>query len=538
MLSNHHTRGVWLSLLLFVALAAAQTWPMAAAPSHWSRTDAGDGALNIWVVSWVGHIIATHPTRLFEANIFYPEHLTLAYSEAMPLQGLLAAPILVAGGSAVLAYNLVLLAGLALTGWSFCLLIRHWTGSWSAGCVGGSLAAFNAFSLVQLTHLQFLHVEFIAPMLYAVDRLARAPRWRPALVLAGAFVLQALTSIYVFVFSIWMLGFAVLSRVGEWWRERGAMLSTLAATGGVALGLLSPYLSAYVTVHRAMGFTRTAGEEEAANWANYLSTAARVHYGRWSHTVMPEGTSATFPGVIAITLIVLACCDRETTRDRRFRMCAATAAGCAAVSFAPLLPFYRVLHSAIPLFQMVRVLPHIGQVVLLMGAVLAGFGVAAVQRAASVRVWTPVAVALTIAVNVEAARAPVGYVWFDRVPAVYDVLARDPVAVVAELPFPMPQQWFLNSLYMVNSTSHWRPMLNGYSGFRPGSYDDAYNLLRKFPADEALIGLSARGVTHIVVHQHAMNLGAGADSYNPFEKVPALQLVARDDDVIIYRLRR
>jgi len=53
-----------------------------------------------------------------------------------------------------------------------------------------------------------------------------------------------------------------------------------------------------------------------------------------------------------------------------------------------------------------------------------------------------------------------------------------------------------------------------------------------------LIALMAKGVTHIVVHQRAMNLGAAADSYNPFEAVPSLQMVARDNDVIVYRLRR
>lgn len=71
----------------------------------------------------------------------------------------------------MLAYNVALLAGLTLTGWAFCLLVRRWTGSWSAGLVAGSLAAFSAHSLTQLTHLQFLHAEFFALMLFAVDRL-------------------------------------------------------------------------------------------------------------------------------------------------------------------------------------------------------------------------------------------------------------------------------------------------------------------------------------------------------------------------------
>jgi hypothetical protein len=48
---NHHTRLVLLSLLVFVALAVAHTWPLASAPAHWSRVDNGDAALNIWAVN-------------------------------------------------------------------------------------------------------------------------------------------------------------------------------------------------------------------------------------------------------------------------------------------------------------------------------------------------------------------------------------------------------------------------------------------------------------------------------------------------------
>ena len=535
-LSFHHTRPVLLSLLAFAFLAIVHTWPLAAAPSHWARADAGDGALNIWAVSWVGRALTHHPSRLFEANIFYPERLTLAYSEAMVVQGLFAAPILALGGSAVLAYNVSLLAGFALTGWAFCLLVRRWTGSWSAGYVAGSLAAFNAYSLVHLTHLQFLHVEFFALMLYALDRLIVDGRAKYAWALAAGFALQGLTSVYLMVFSVWSLLFAVLSRVGEWWRRRLAFAARLAGAGGVAILLLAPYLAGYAAVRAQMGFARGADEAEAATWINYLSTGARLHYDSWSKPFVEAGTSATFPGIVALALIALAVSDRDVVRDPRFRMCVVVAGGCAAVSMLPLLPFYRQLHDAVPLFQAVRVLAHLGQVVLLMVAVLGGFGLAVLQRTwRHTGSWPAVAVAVTVLVNAEALRAPMGYVWFEGVPPIYDVLAKDPTAVVVELPFPIPQQWFLNTPYMVNSTRHWRPLVNGYSGFRPASYYKAYDIVRAFPADESLIALHELGVTHVVIHQRALSNGAD-HSYDPFERVASLKMIARDDDVLIYRL--
>ena len=102
----------------------------------------------------------------------------------------------------------------------------------------------------------------------------------------------------------------------------------------------------------------------------------------------------------------------------------------------------------------------------------------------------------------------------------------------------MPQQWFLNAPSMVYSTRYWRPMLNGYSGFRPASYDKAYEASRGFPSDDSLIALSALGVTHVVVHQQAMNNGQPDPRYDPYEKVASLRLLARDDDTLIYELLR
>jgi hypothetical protein len=536
--SINHTRSVLLSLAVFVVLTVAHLWPMPSAPRHWSRVE-GDGALNIWAAAWVGHTLVHAPARLFDGNIFYPEERTLAFSEAMLVQGAVAAPIMAIDGDAVLAYNVSSFAGFVLTGWAFCLLVRRWTGSWPAGYVAGSLAAFNAFTLVQLTHLQFLHTEFIAVILFGLDSLIVRGRWRDAAILAAGFVLNVLTSIYLMVFSVWLLLFACLARAGELLRGGASTIGRLAAAGALAALLLLPYLGQYALVNRSMGFVRGADEQQAASAANYASTGSRVHFERWSRDFNVDATSNTFPGFAALLLIAFAVSDRVNTADPRLRMCAAAAVGCAAVSFAPLLPFYRALHESIPLFQAVRVLPHIGEIVLLMVAVLAGFGMAALARAWGHAPGWPVAViAVLVLVNGEALRAPIGYTWFEGVPEVYDVLSKEPAAIVAEAPFPIPQQWFLNAPYMVNATRHWRPILNGYSGFRPPSYERSYGAMRGFPSDESLLALSKLDVTHIVVHQRAMNHGAPDHRYNPYENVGSLHLLARDEDVLIYRLVR
>ena len=182
-------------LALFVCLAVIQTWPLATDPAHLSRNDNADTVLNEWIIAWVAHQAPRDPAHLFDANIFYPERNSLALSEALLVQAAMAAPLLWAGASPVLAYNLVLIAGFALTGFAMCLVVARWTDDWAAGIVAGILAAFNGHLLTRMPHLQALHVEFLPLALLALDRLLRTPRVRHAVSLAAWFTLQALASV-------------------------------------------------------------------------------------------------------------------------------------------------------------------------------------------------------------------------------------------------------------------------------------------------------------------------------------------------------
>lgn len=110
-------------------------------------------------------------------------------------------------------------------------------------------------------------------------------------------------------------------------------------------------------------------------------------------------------------------------------MCLTAAIGCAVVSVLPNTPVYPMLYTIMPLFRAVRVQAHIEQIVLLMIAVLAGFGVAGLgRRWRNARTWPAMAMALGLLVNLEALRASIGYKLFSEIPRVYDVLSEQPDA--------------------------------------------------------------------------------------------------------------
>src|SRR5262249_24366629 len=109
---------------MVVLLTVLLAWPQAlhmrdAVANH------DDPYFSAWRLAWIAHALRVDPSRLFDANIFYPEPRTLAYSDATLLEGALAAPFLWAGLSPVLIYNLLLLGAIAASGLGMFVLVRH-----------------------------------------------------------------------------------------------------------------------------------------------------------------------------------------------------------------------------------------------------------------------------------------------------------------------------------------------------------------------------------------------------------------------------
>ena len=87
---------------------------------------------------------------------------------------------------------------------------------------------------------------------------------------------------------------------------------------------------------------------------------------------------------------------------------------------------------------------------------------------------------------------------------------------------------------MLASTTQFRALVNGYSGFTPRSYVQAFGLVQMLPSSDAFDGLEAIGVTHVVVHGAQLQ----PDFVASLVASGRLALVARDDPDAVYALRR
>src|SRR5205085_9732195 len=110
------------SLLLFTALTAVMTYPQVFHMMEGVHDD-GDPLMVTWVLAWVAHQLPRAPAHLFDANIFYPERNTLAYSETLVVPGAIVAPLHWVGVSPIVVYNIVFLSGFAISGVGVALLV-------------------------------------------------------------------------------------------------------------------------------------------------------------------------------------------------------------------------------------------------------------------------------------------------------------------------------------------------------------------------------------------------------------------------------
>jgi hypothetical protein len=330
-----------------------------------------------------------------------------------------------------------------------------------------------------------------------------------------------------------------LARVREWTgRQVRARLPLLAIAAAIALALCAPFLFQYYRVQQDQGLTRSVEEVRlySGAWQNFLATGARVHFETWAAPYYRSANSAAFPGLLPLALALVAIVRGLAVRDPRARMWLAIGIVGAALSFGPALPGYSVLYELVPVLKGIRAVARFALLPLLATGVLAAFGLALLRtrwlEGGRARLARSAGLAAVALVNLENARAPMAFVTFEGIPPIYAALAREPGAVVAELPFPEPGRVAANGPAVHASTMHWRPLVNGYSGYTPASYVAHYIAFQSFPDPSAIAALRAAGVTHIVV-----DVVKVPDAVAVLQNVDGVSLLASDQRRRIYRLR-
>lgn len=512
--------------LVLVFLTVFVTWPQARQLST-GVNDFGDPLMNSWTLAWVAHTLPTHPTGIFDANIFYPETRTLAYSETLIVPALLVAPVLWLGGGPILAHNLLLLAGYVLSGLTMYGLARSLTRHRGAALVAAVVFALYPYRTEEYAKVQ-LQLIFWTPLtLWAIHRLRTGTAARAGVLAGSVAALQIYSCVYYGIFAMVPLAIVAIATAATAQAANRRPVIRALLVGMVVCGALCvPLAAAYRGASQRVG---VRSPDDVRRWSATPADFLRAHPDNkmYGNPGSPgQGELRMFPGWAAPALALAAFVPPILSTAT----VAYAAAGVISADLA--LGFngagFRTLYDTLPPFRALRVPARFVMFVGLSLAVLAGFGVARLCRGRSMLAEGAIVLAAVTIVTLESNNRPLQLSELPKgIPQVYSWLAEQPRTVICEYPVGNlqgragPQ----DATYMYYSTRHWQPMVNGYSGFAPPSYFELLDRLRFFPDDRSIAYLRERRVEILLVHSAYYIKGNFSEDFNRLRRRPDIDWV-------------
>jgi hypothetical protein len=335
----------------------------------------------------------------------------------------------------------------------------------------------------------------------------------------------------------------------------------MVAAAAVVAGLLVvPFLIPYLQSTERGAFaerTLTEARMYSADWRAYLASPAHSHgwilkmIGSWKEVLFPGfltlllaaiGIAASVFGVPRARPATEAANADSWGRTREAGVLYALIAFLALwMSFGPDAYLYSFFYHVLPGFSLVRAPSRAGIVVTFALTVLAGIGIAWIVRGVRVRRFEPyLAAALTALAAVELTAAPLPFRTAPAEEPVIRLLARLPDGPVAVFPFYNRRDTFpMHVPYMLQSTSHWKPLINGYSDYFPQDYRDMVVPMSTFPSAAAFRLLKARGARYLLIHLHHFSDKDRAAVVNGLEKyAPYIKPLWRSGTIWLFEVQK
>lgn len=506
----------WWVAAAYAALTLVLTWPLPIRAADHQLGGGVDPWLYIWNIGWDVHALTHEPWNIFDANIFYPNRNTLAYTEHLIGAAVIAAPVIWITGNAVLGANIVAIVSVFLCALGGYFLGRRLGMSRSAAFVCGLIFAFTPprFGRIYQMHLTTIYfVPFALGFLYSYLKEGRARdiRWAAAM-----FSLQALTSGHgtaLLILGALIMAVAQASRpalpVEPALPVRPAKLLRDIGVSGVLL--LLPVFLIFIPYWRArkdVGLVRTLDDAGVAA-SSWLSSTSRVD--AWLLSLLPNWEwlqtppdVMLFPGVVTLVLagagVVLA---------RRSRIVWVFVAMLAFTIWMAIGPPYGIWQWIywLPGFSFIRVPSRFMLLGVLALAVLAAIGFERIaSRLASPRARLMAAAIAAAVLAIEFATMPLDVRLHHIKPYAIDRWLDTQPKPFAVVEIPVPQS-SLKSLvvrrhaeYMLHSMAHYQPLVQGYSGVEPPGFEALERTLMLFPDEKSIETLAWLRVKYAVVH--------------------------------------
>jgi hypothetical protein len=290
-----------LVFLIYCGVTIALTYPLILQMGSVLPNDAGDPALNTWILWWNTQTMPLS-TEWWNAPVFFPAPGVISFSENLLGLSLISTPLYWLGAGPQTAYNIVFLLTFALSAFGGYLLGYELTKRHDAAFIAGLLFGFAPYRIAHLPQIQSL-ASFPMPFaLLGLHRYLRDPRPKWLALFAAGWFLQGLCNGYYLLFfsvfvGLWILWFA------SPWRHPRAFLSIGAAWALAALPMV-PLLLRYRSVHTRFGFTRDFDtiRQFSADVAALVEASPHLALWGWLRPLR-RGEGELFAGVTIMVLV-------------------------------------------------------------------------------------------------------------------------------------------------------------------------------------------------------------------------------------------
>jgi len=208
-------------------------------------------------------------------------------------------------------------------------------------------------------------------------------------------------------------------------------------------------------------------------------------------------------------------------------------------------PLYELLRAVAVPYRGLRAPARASILVYLALAALGAYGWARVMRGRSKAVTAIATIVMAAALLLEFRTRLEAWLTIPERPAeVYQWLSTQPRSVVAEVPLARADELhsIYDGLYMFNSTWHWQPIVNGYSGFFPRTFIELAEQTAAFPDDRSIAYLKQRGVDLLVIHGSLMRPDEFGEMTAALLARPDVEATAQFEEPlgpdVVLRLRR
>ena len=287
-------------------LTLVLTWPLARGLARDLPADFGDPLLNSWILAWdAQHLLQALAGQLsglreyWNANIYHPHPLALAYSEHLTAQAVMIVPVYALTGNPILSYNVLFLSTFVLSALGMFLFVRELTGSSGAAFIAGLAFGFAPYRFGALAHVQVLSSMWMPFVLLGFHRFFESRRRRPLAAAAVAWVAQNLSSGYYLLFFSPVVALFVALEITrrKLWSDKVVGGGVTLAAAAVALAT-APFLLPYWRLRR-LGFSpRSLAETMRYSADVYGYVTADIGLRLWGQLARawPQPENALFPG--------------------------------------------------------------------------------------------------------------------------------------------------------------------------------------------------------------------------------------------------